>query len=131
LEQPAPALKDLSLRHTSPPERHILNFYNPLSFPEADNERRHERHSLALAVSVRELRSVAVRATTKNVSLGGCCLIGSDLSERAEIWITFPSQAPMRARVVWIKGNEVGCEFYVAFRRAELWRLLSKPRPVE
>ncbi len=97
-----------------------MSFYTPLNFPEADNERRHERHRVNLAAQVRELRSVGQVAKVTDVSVGGCRLAQTDLPADAEIWISIAGAPATRARIVWTKKGQAGCEFYKPLSRLDL-----------
>ncbi|HEY0115661.1 MAG TPA: PilZ domain-containing protein [Allosphingosinicella sp.] len=99
-----------------------MSFYQPLAFPQADNERRHDRHPVELPSRVRELGSPGTSALVRDVSIGGCRLNGTDVPKDAEIWVTLGA-TPMRARVVWVKSGEAGCEFYAPLSRADLRNL--------
>ena len=97
-----------------------MSFYQPLAYPREANERRHERHSLALPGKVRELGSPAGCGQIKDLSIGGCRIRNTDLPQNAEIWVTLGNSQPMRARVVWVRSGEAGCEFYAPLSRASL-----------
>jgi hypothetical protein len=97
-----------------------MTFYQPLAFPAENNERRHDRHSVDLPSRVRELGSPGAMARIADVSLGGCRLRQADLPKNAEIWVTIGGSEPMRARVVWVKAGEAGCQFYNPITRMTL-----------
>lgn len=104
-----------------------MSFHKPLAFPEIDNERRHERHEVDLGARVRELGAPGALARVKDISLGGFRLRQADLPSNAEIWITLSGAHPVRARVVWVRSGEVGCEFYAPLSRADLRSLTRRP----
>ena len=97
-----------------------MSFYKPVTFPRAINERRHERHEVALDGRVRELGAPGGSGRVKDVSVNGCRLDAIDLPRNAEIWVTIGEARPMRARVVWVGSGEAGCEFYAPLSRADL-----------
>ena len=98
--------------------------YQPLAFPAESDERRHERHAVDLPGRVRELGSAGISVKFTDISLGGCRLIETDLPKNAEIWVNLGAAQPMRARVVWVKSGEAGCEFYAPLNRMTLRNVL-------
>lgn len=96
-----------------------------LSFPSSANERHSPREPIALTGKVRELGAVACPVRVLDVSLGGCRLAGTQLSEKAEVWVSLGAAAPIRARVMWARGGEFGCNFYAPLRRAHLHDIRS------
>jgi hypothetical protein len=101
-----------------------MSYFQPLAFPAADNERRHDRHPVSLDARVRELGSPGLVAQLKDVSVGGCRLRETDLPKNAEIWVSLGAAPPVRARVVWVGSGEAGCEFYAPLTRADLRNLM-------
>jgi hypothetical protein len=95
-----------------------------MAFPREINERRHERHPLAVDSRVRELGAPGGRGRIKDVSVAGCRLDAVDLPRNAEIWVTLGESQPMRARVVWVASGEAGCEFYAPLTRADLRNIM-------
>lgn len=91
-----------------------------LAFPTEANERRSERQSVKAAGRVRELGGPGIVGQVREVSVGGCRLSNVSLPDNAEIWVTVGVAAPRRARVVWLKAGEAGCQFYTPLSRAEL-----------
>jgi hypothetical protein len=106
-----------------------MSFHRALAFPREADERRHERHDIALDGRVRELGSTAATGQINNLSIGGCRIRDTDLPKHAEVWVTLGNAPPMRARVVWVKSGEAGCEFYAPLSRANL-RDIMLQRPV-
>ncbi len=97
-----------------------MTCYQPLAFPREVDERRHERHEVELGGRARELGSVAVTGAIRDVSIGGCRLKDVDFDRNAELWVSLGAAPPRRARVVWMRSGEAGCEFYAPLSRAEL-----------
>ena len=97
-----------------------MTFHKPLSYPQGANERRHDRQAAGLAARVQELGRAAATGRAQDVSLSGCRIGGVDVPVGAEIWVAIGVATPRRARVVWLRGSEAGCAFYVAMTRAEL-----------
>jgi len=97
-----------------------MSFYQPLAFPREADERRHERHEVSIHGRVRELGSTAAAGRINNLSIGGCRIRDTDLPRNAEVWVTLGNAQPVRARIVWVKSGEAGCEFYAPLSRASL-----------
>lgn len=105
-----------------------MSFYQPLAFPRDADTRRHERHEVSLEGRVRELGSAAATGQINNLSIGGCRIRDTDLPKHAEVWVTLGSAPPLRARVVWVKSGEAGCEFYAPLSRAALRDIMLQRR---
>jgi hypothetical protein len=103
-----------------------MSFYQPLAYPREADERRHERHDVSVDGRVRELGSTAAAGQINNLSIGGCRIRDTDLPKHAEVWVTLGSAAPVRARIVWVKSGEAGCEFYAPLSRAGLRDIMLK-----
>ena len=97
-----------------------MSFYQPLAFPRDADERRHQRQIVDFAGRVRELGRAASSGKIRDVSIGGCRIKDVDLPKDAEIWITLGVAPPRRARIVWMRSGEAGCQFYDVLTRAEL-----------
>lgn len=97
-----------------------------LSFPADADERRHPRYAATLTGRVRELGSIATNVTVTELSIGGCRLTDNDLPAKAELWVTLGKAPPLRARVVWSKSGQAGCEFYAPLTRFDVRNLLMQ-----
>ena len=95
-----------------------------LSYPAEADERRHPRYEAKLAGKVRELGAVATSVRVTELSIGGCRLADNDLPPKAELWVTLGKAPPLRARVVWSKSGQAGCEFYAPLTRFDVRNLL-------
>lgn len=113
-----------------------MSFSKQLAFPDADNEREDERHLAGVGARVQRLRSTPNEVTVTDISKGGCRLQCRTLAEGDEIWVVLPGLRPVRARIVWAKGQEAGCEFHIPLGRADMRKFLvnrfgtsPEPRP--
>jgi hypothetical protein len=60
-----------------------MSFHQALAFPRDADERRHERHDVAVDGRVRELGSPASVGQINNLSIGGCRIRDTDLPKHA------------------------------------------------
>ena len=91
--------------------------------------RKAERRIVNLAAALREEGATTVPAIVLNLSESGFKVdAGAQLQPEAEIWLKLPGSEAKRSRVVWVDGNEAGCEFETPFHPAELQAILA-PKP--
>ena len=97
-----------------------IRSFDSISFPEADNERKERRRPADYPATAWELRSTAAPVTITDINANGCRLRGAPFERGAVVWIRIREHAPMRARVIWSRGEEAGCFFYRPMTNAQL-----------
>lgn len=91
--------------------------------------RKAERRVVNLAAALREEGAKTVRVIVLDVSLGGFKAEAKDpFDEGAEVWLKLPGLEARRSRVVWRKGDDMGCEFENPLHPSEL-EMVLKPSP--
>ena len=81
------------------------------------------------AAALREEGATTTSARVIDLSEGGCRLEGDvQLATGSEIWLKLPGLEAKRARLVWARGAEAGCEFETPLYPAELETLAPPKR---
>lgn len=91
--------------------------------------RKAERRIVNLAAALREEGASTHAVKVLDLSPGGFKVQSEDsLEEGSEVWLKLPGFEAKRSHVVWVKGDEAGCEFENELHPAELQVLTAPPR---
>jgi hypothetical protein len=91
--------------------------------------RKAERRIVNLAAALRENGAKTARVLVRDISTGGFKAEADEpLEEGAEVWLKVSGLEAKRSRVVWARGNEIGCEFEWPLHPREL-ELIVAPKP--
>lgn len=91
--------------------------------------RKAERRIVNLAGALRESGAKAAPIVVIDVSTGGFKAdVPEPVEEGCEVWLKVPGFTPLRSRVVWTNGKEIGCEFECPLHQAEVEQIVS-PAP--
>jgi PilZ domain len=91
--------------------------------------RKAERRIVNLAAALREEGARNVSIVILDISVGGFrAELSETFDEDSEVWLKLPGFEAKRSRIVWSKGNEVGCEFEVPLHPRDL-ELAVAPKP--
>jgi hypothetical protein len=83
------------------------------------------RRVLNINASIRDAGSPLRRLAVSDLSVSGCRLQDSaGLTENTQVWLKLAGLLPMRARVMWQKGDQAGCEFIDPLSESDLSSLL-------
>ncbi len=104
-----------------------------LSVLPADDRRHASRRVVNFAAALRRQgATTTTEATIHNVGSGGCKLeTNASLSVDDEIWLKFPDMEAKRARVVWVNGTQMGCQFAHPLYAAELDSITPSNQPLK
>ena len=97
--------------------------------PAAGQGRRVSRRLVDFAASVRESGAKLSAASITDLSVEGC-RIRSDHALEVDhvIWLKISGLSARRSRIVWVKGNEAGCEFFIPLQPGTLEQLTQGAR---
>ena len=91
--------------------------------------RKAERRIVNIAAALREEGTVTTQVQVVDLSVGGFKITAATLPEEgAEVWLKLPGHEAKRSHVVWVKGDEAGCEFESELHPAELEAVTAPPR---
>jgi hypothetical protein len=91
--------------------------------------RKAERRIVNLAAALREEGAKNVSIVILDISMGGFkAELSETLEEGSEVWLKLPAFEAKRSRIIWLKGNEAGCEFESPLHPRDL-ELLVAPKP--
>jgi hypothetical protein len=98
-------------------------FADITTLPDAD-ARAGRRRVVSFTASVRDANTQSQRVQVTDLSATGCRLhLAAGLSDDAEIWLKLEGLLPMRAQVMWQKGDEAGCAFIDSLSETDLGSL--------
>lgn len=96
--------------------------------PVADG-RKATRRIVNLAGALREEGSKKLAVVVLDISTGGFkCDTSEPCEEGGEVWLKLPGFEAKRSRVVWVRGNEAGCEFETPLHPSDLEAMVA-PAP--
>jgi hypothetical protein len=82
-----------------------------ISVSSADS-RRLPRRAVAFSVFVRDSGAGTVHGRVTDLSPQGCRVEGAgEFDVHGQIWLKLGGHAPIRAQVLWVEGNFMGCSF--------------------
>jgi hypothetical protein len=91
--------------------------------------RKAERRIVNLAAALREEGAKNVSIVIIDISIGGFkAELSEALEEGSEVWLKLPAFEAKRSKIIWMKGNEAGCEFETPLHPSDL-ELLVAPKP--
>ena len=91
--------------------------------------RKAERRIVNLAAALREEGASTSVVQVLDLSIGGYKVqSATPLEEGSEVWLKLPGFEAKRSHVVWVKGDEAGCEFENELHPAELQIMTAPPR---
>lgn len=74
--------------------------------------RKAERRIVNIAAALRETGAKRFAIVVLDISTGGFkCEAPEPLDDGSEVWLKLAGCEAKRSRVVWVRGNEAGCEF--------------------
>ena len=74
--------------------------------------RKAERRIVNIAAALREEGARRLSIVVVDISMGGFkCETPEPLEEGAEVWLKLSGTEAKRSRVIWVRGQEAGCEF--------------------
>jgi len=83
--------------------------------------RKAERRIVNIAAALREEGARRLAIVVLDISTGGFkCESPEPLEEGAEMWLKLSGVEAKRSRVVWVRGQEAGCEFETPFHPLDL-----------
>jgi hypothetical protein len=91
--------------------------------------RKAERRIVNIAAALREDGAKKSAIVILDVSTGGFkCDTPEPLEEGVEVWLKLAGFEAKRSRVIWVRGNEAGCEFETPLHQLELDAMVA-PAP--
>jgi hypothetical protein len=91
--------------------------------------RKAERRIVNIAAALREQGARKSPIVVLDISTGGFkAAVPEPVPDGAEVWLKLAGLEARRSRVVWVRNDEVGCEFESPLHQAEL-DLIVAPRP--
>ena len=91
--------------------------------------RKAERRIVNIAAALREEGAKKHSVVLLDISTGGFkCDCPEAAEEGAEVWLKLPGFEAKRSRVVWVRGNEAGCEFETPLHASEIEAMVA-PAP--
>ena len=92
--------------------------------------RKAERRIVNLAAALREQGAKSSKIVVVDISVGGFKAEADEAGhqEGDEVWLKLVGLEPLRSRVVWTKGREIGCEFEWPLHPREL-EVIVAPAP--
>jgi hypothetical protein len=89
-----------------------MNFSAELSTGPDSDGRRAERAEVAVGAALRQRGAHAVTVQVLDLSVSGFrAATHLELMEGSDIWLKLPGLESLHARVVWMNGYVMGCEF--------------------
>jgi hypothetical protein len=89
-----------------------MSFMAQLSTEEANDGRRAERTEVVLGAGLRQRGAHAVTVQVLDLSTTGFrAATHLDLMPGSDVWLKLPGLETLHARVVWMRGHLLGCEF--------------------
>jgi hypothetical protein len=89
-----------------------MNFTAQLSTGPDEEGRRAERHEVVLGAGLRQRGAHAVTVQIVDLSVTGFrAATHLNLLEGSDVWLKLPGLESLHARVVWMRGHLMGCEF--------------------
>jgi hypothetical protein len=89
------------------------------------------RRIIDFGAFVRDEDAVALQVRCRDISTDGCRIEGAgNLAVDAQIWIKMTGLAPLRARVVWVREQDAGCEFFEPLHPEVIEQLLVPYRTI-
>jgi hypothetical protein len=87
------------------------------------------RRIVNIAAALREEGTKTAAIVLLDISIGGFrCEAPEPLEDGAEVWLKLPGFEAKRSRVIWVRGNEAGCEFEAPLHPREIEEIVS-PAP--
>ncbi|UZK66081.1 PilZ domain-containing protein [Sphingomonas sp. M1-B02] len=88
--------------------------------PASVDQRRDVRHRILVTrATVRRKDDPPVEATLRDLSIYGCRLACTSVHPAGErLWLSFRSDLPVAATVVWSDGTHIGCRFDAPIARS-------------
>ena len=87
------------------------------------------RRVVNIAAALREEGAKKHAVVVLDISTGGFkCESPEPCEEGSEVWLKLPGFEAKRSRVVWVRGNEAGCEFESPLHPRELEDMVA-PAP--
>jgi hypothetical protein len=91
--------------------------------------RKAERRIVNLAAALREEGAKNCPIVVLDISIAGFkAELSETFDEHSEVWLKLPGFEAKRSRIVWLKGNEAGCEFETPLHPRDL-EILVAPKP--
>ena len=89
------------------------------------------RRIIDFGAFIRAEDATAVQVRCRDISTDGCRIEGAgNIAADAEIWIKMSGLTPLRARVVWVREQDAGCEFYEPLHPQVIEQLLIPYRTI-
>jgi hypothetical protein len=87
------------------------------------------RRIVNIAAALREEGTKTASIVVLDISSGGFkCETTEPLEDGAEVWLKFAGFEAKRSRVIWVRGNEAGCEFETPLHPRDIEEMIS-PAP--
>ena len=91
--------------------------------------RKAERRIVNLAAALREEGAKNATVVVLDISVGGFkAELSEPFDEGSEVWLKLPGCEAKRSRIIWIKGQEAGCEFETPLHPNDL-EVIVAPKP--
>jgi hypothetical protein len=95
----------------------------------SSEQRQSARRLVNFAAALREEGAKSTQARVTDLSEGGCRLRCDEPVEAgSEIWVKLPGLEAKRARLVWVEGENAGCEFETPLYQSEIDALATTKR---
>jgi len=109
---------------------HSSMFINAeLSIFPIEEGRKAERRVVNRAAALRESGAQTVAIQLLDISSGGFrAQTANPPEERAEVWLKLPGVEAKRGHIVWVRDNELGCEFESEMHPGVISALTQRPR---
>jgi hypothetical protein len=89
--------------------------------------RKSERVSLAMGAGLRQRGGTGVSIQIMDLSVDGFrASTHLNLAKGTDVWLRLPGLEPYQARVIWAKGNFIGCAFERPLHPAVLEMIVKK-----
>ena len=93
-------------------------------------DRRAERIPMTMAAGLRQRGASGVSVQIMDLSVTGFRAASHlDLPAGTDVWLRLPGLESSQARVIWSRGNFIGCAFLRALHPAVLEMVVSKSKP--
>jgi hypothetical protein len=90
--------------------------------------RKTERRVVNIAAALREAGATTHPVIVLDISVGGFKIdSGQPLELGAEVWLKLSGFEAKRSKVVWVDGNDAGCEFENPLHQKDLDILVAPP----
>jgi hypothetical protein len=100
-----------------------------LSTQSAENGRKAERAEIAVGAGLRQRGAHAVTVQVLDLSVTGFrAATHLELESGSDVWLKLPGLETLHARVVWMRGHLLGCEFVRALHPAVLQMIVRNTR---